>query len=207
MLRSLDMRIYSEGGQLVYSLQSALRDGKHGLRSVPALIVKIVDGDMWQERQNEHGITVTYKTFEAFVAGPLPEGLGGDMATLRSLCHDDPVALDALDRVVQREGGRPVTVDNVNGYNTGDRPTGNSAATALRVLRRDEPALHAKVLAGELSPHGAMVAAGKRPKTATVRLDDPRRAAAALARAWGERLPELLAALAGFLPLDGADNE
>ena len=37
---------------------------------------------------------------------------------------------------------------------------GNSDTYALRRLRKDRPDLHARVLAGELSPHGAMVAVG-----------------------------------------------
>jgi hypothetical protein len=38
-------------------------------------------------------------------------------------------------------------VDNNNGINT--RPTGTSAAAALRRLRKDRPDMHARVLKGE----------------------------------------------------------
>jgi len=39
---------------------------------------------------------------------------------------------------------------------------GTSRQYALRKLRRDAPAIHARVLAGELSPHAGMIEAGFR---------------------------------------------
>lgn len=75
-------------------------------------------------------------------------------------------------------------------------PTGNSVETALRRLRKDRKDLHAKVLAGELTPHGAMVEAGFRHLTITIPADDPERIAATLRR----RLdPDMLAALVKLL--------
>jgi hypothetical protein len=41
-------------------------------------------------------------------------------------------------------------------------PRGNTAAAALRRLRKDRPDIHGRVLAGELSPHAGMVEAGFR---------------------------------------------
>jgi hypothetical protein len=43
-------------------------------------------------------------------------------------------------------------------------PSGNSRAAFLRRLRKDRPDIHARVLAGELSPHAGMVEAGFRKK-------------------------------------------
>jgi hypothetical protein len=69
--------------------------------------------------------------------------------------------LDA-DRQNRRPPGRPKNVDNgkcdVNGF----RPTGNSAAAALRRLEIQRPDLLNRVLAGGLSAHAAMVEAGFR---------------------------------------------
>ena len=48
---------------------------------------------------------------------------------------------------------------------------GNDPQYALRRLRTQRPDLHARVLAGDLSPHGAMVEAGFRRRTVTVALD------------------------------------
>jgi hypothetical protein len=69
--------------------------------------------------------------------------------------------LDA-DRQNRRPPGRPKNVDNAMSVVNGSRPTGNSAAAALRRLERQRPDLLDKVLAGELSPHAAMIAAGFR---------------------------------------------
>jgi hypothetical protein len=74
---------------------------------------------------------------------------------------DDTEVLDLIDRVVQgKDGGNGSNqytegVDNIN-----KRPSGTDRQQALRKLRKDAPKLHAEVLAGKLSPHGAMVQAG-----------------------------------------------
>src|SRR5208282_3228545 len=58
-------------------------------------------------------------------------------------------AIDAEDRANQRPG---------------KYPTGNSAANAIRRLRKDRPDIHTRVLAGELSAHAGMIEAGFRKK-------------------------------------------
>ena len=47
-------------------------------------------------------------------------------------------------------------------YNVHVSPSGNSRAAFLRRLRKDRPDIHARVLAGELSPHAGMIEAGFR---------------------------------------------
>ena len=74
---------------------------------------------------------------------------------------------DARDRANLRTGGRPKTVYNEKGdVHSSDRPSGNSRAAALRRLRKDRPDIHARVLAGELSPHAGMIEAGFRKRPA-----------------------------------------
>jgi len=88
------------------------------------------------------------------------------------VCRDTPHALDAVDRALQdgqRPGARADLVDNVNEVH---RPDGNATSAALRRLRKDRPDLHALVLEEQLSAHAAMVQAGFRPRTATIRLDN-----------------------------------
>jgi hypothetical protein len=69
--------------------------------------------------------------------------------------------LDA-DRQNRRPPGRPKNVDDGHHHANGFRPTGNSAAAALRRLERRRPDLLDRVLAGELSAHTAMIEAGFR---------------------------------------------
>jgi hypothetical protein len=71
---------------------------------------------------------------------------------------------DAADRLSLRPAHRPKTVDNENDVINTSRPTGTSRAAALRRLRKDRPDIHARVLAGELSPHAGMIEAGFRKK-------------------------------------------
>jgi hypothetical protein len=81
---------------------------------------------------------------------------------LRDMCRRDPEALDLLDQALQgRQGERTDLVDNVHDVEEVERPAGNTSAAALRRLRKDAPELHARVLAGELSPHAAAVEAGR----------------------------------------------
>jgi hypothetical protein len=111
----------------------------------------------------------THSTFEAFITAPLAQcGLSADVPLIRRMISDDPATLDLLDQALQRPAGTNVPLDNVQA----PAPTGNAAARALRRLRNDRPDLHQRVLAGDLSPHAAMVLAGFRHPTATVPLDD-----------------------------------
>jgi hypothetical protein len=76
-------------------------------------------------------------------------------------------ALDA-DRQKRRPPGRPKIVYNsehdVHGF---ERPSGNSAAAALRRFERHRPDLLDRVLAGEISAHTGMVEAGFRKRWPT----------------------------------------
>lgn len=63
---------------------------------------------------------------------------------------------------------------------TGQR--GTSRRYALARLRREAPALLARVESGELSAHAAMVKAGLRPRSFTVRMASPEAVAEVLRR-------------------------
>lgn len=65
------------------------------------------------------------------------------------------------------------------------RPSGTSRQAGLRQLRKHNPELHAKVLAGELSINAALIQAGLRTKQITVFVN-PQRAAGILRKAFSE---------------------
>jgi hypothetical protein len=71
---------------------------------------------------------------------------------------------------------------NKNNINEVGRPTGTSAAYALRRLRKDRPDIHARVLAGKLTAHGGMLAAGFRKPGASRKLSGLDR----LRKAWAK---------------------
>lgn len=186
-----------EADAIVDSLGKAMQSGETGLRYVPALLVRVINEEMWRERVIiKTGERVTFRRFLDFVTTDPLEGLGADMATLRRLCGDNPAALDALDRATTQPQGRPKEENrnNVTDYEEPDR--GNAAGYALRKLRSDAPALHERVLTGDLSPHAAMLEAGFRRKTMQLPTD-PEGVARALLRKFTHedlrRIVELIA--------------
>lgn len=179
----------SDPWSTVAALGSAIRYGGSSLADVPVLVIKVVDGDLWRKFRSPAGIE-EHRSFEEFVRKPNPGGLGTTIKFLKDLCRSNTLALNAIERATERGPGgdkrsesyRKTIVDNIHV----GRPDGTSKSAALRRLRKERPDLHAQVLANELSAHGAAVKAGFRPKTFTVRADDPEKIAATLRR----QLPE-----------------
>lgn len=159
-----------EADTVVDSLGKAMQSGETGLRYVPALLVRVISEDMWRERIiTKTGERATFGRFIDFVHTQPLEGLGADVPTLERLCANNLEALEVLrDAVSGKRGARNDIVNNVNYV---ESPEGNSAAYALRKLRTDAPTLHARVLAGDMSPHAAMVEAGYRRKTIQIPAD------------------------------------
>ena len=152
------MDILAANEDVCRSFGNAILDGKH-LSVIPKLLKKILKEGMWKRRKiATDGRVVEHVRFEDFVTTPPLEGIGADMVTVKNLIREDLEAVDLLDRAVQNKPGRPTgTRNNVTHY-----PEGNSRDKAIRRLRKDAPELHERVLAGELSPHRAMVQAGFR---------------------------------------------
>lgn len=162
---------------LVEDLGGALRSGQHGLATVPGLLKRVLAEESWREFTTQRGEHVVHERFVDFVTTPPLAGIGSTVELLRRIVADDTEALDLLDRALQNPVGTNVALNNMKGH-----PRGTSKDYALRKLRKDAPELHAEVLAGRLSAHAAMVKAGYRPPTFTVRADSPESVAATLRR-------------------------
>lgn len=162
-----------ERGTVVNSAAQMLSSGDVNLDTMPQLILRIIDEEMWRQRaipQRRWELSREFATFEEFVTADPLDGLHTTIPMLKDVCRRDVRAVDAIDSATQREGGRPPeTCNNVPGFTTA--PAGNSQAKALRRLRKDRPDLHARVLAGELSAHAAAIQAGFRPRTFSIRAD------------------------------------
>ena len=157
-----DRGVLETNDDRVALLRKSIGSAGHNLATVPAMVEVIVRDDGWQDRiVRATGERVQFSSFAEFVTTPPLEGLGATLDQLRSLCRQDPAALDAIDRATQNVPSAHA------GNNVPSRPEGNTSAKALRRLRKDRPDLHAEVLAGHKSPHKAMVEAGFRPKTTT----------------------------------------
>lgn len=165
-------------GSEVAALCDTLARGGFALESVPLQLKHLLQSGDWQHFVTKLGKEVRHERFDDFISTPPLAGLGSTVPTIHKLLVDDMEALDLLDRAVQNPVGSPGKDNNV----TRSKRPGNSTDQALRRLRKDAPALHADVLAGRISAHGAMVAAGLRPRTFTVRADSAESVAATLRR-------------------------
>lgn len=163
--------------RVISSARLAVRDGMGGLHGVPALLKRILKEEMWREFVvAETGQIQRYNRFVDFIATPPLEGLGTDLKTVTKLCEDDPEALDLLNRVaIEKPGGNRQSAEvksiHSNIMNAFTPPQGTTRAYSLRRLAADAPMLHTRVLAGELSPHAAMVEAGLRDRTISIPVD------------------------------------
>ncbi|MYX14426.1 hypothetical protein GTY67_13570 [Streptomyces sp. SID8374] len=188
---------------LVEALGSALREGEHGLKTGPALLVRVLREESWRSFVTQRGERVEHERFEQFVVAAPLKGLGASMRLIGKLIDGieesggRAEARDLLDRASGSYQGRRVDLlDKIQEVPPGVAPTGTSREAGLRRLRKDRPDLHAEVLAGHLSTHAAMVRAGFRRKLVSVPVDKPESAAQALRRNMD---PEAVAQLAKLL--------
>lgn len=179
---------------LVETLGTSLRYGGSALSDVPGLLKQLLAEGAWREFVTKRGEHVVYERFADFVTTRPLRGLGSDVELVRRIVADDTAALDLLDQALQNPVGHPPINNNVK-----DRaPVGNGHAQALRKLRKDAPGLHAEVLAGNLSAHGAMVRAGFRPKTVSVPVAKPEAVARSLLKYMSaDDIAKLIAVLLG----------
>ena len=182
----MDADALRENDVFVCQLRSALSKAEYGLADVPALLKAILRDNRWRHRRLASGGSADFDRFEEFVTTPPIEGLGVDMPLIRRIVSDDPEAVDLLDRALERPRGKPALNHN-NVMNLEPAAVGNAASAAIRRLRsesEDDPVAreaYKRVLAGEISPHRAMVTLGYRKPTVSLPLD-PQRAARILVK-------------------------
>lgn len=184
----------------IAALQSAVRYGGSSLKSIPELIVSVCSADppLWKEF-TPPGMDepVVHKSFDSFITANPPNGLGATVDLIKRVVADDKAAMDEFDKAVQNPVGKHTDVDNINI----SRADGTSESHALRRLRKEAKEnpevaeLREQVLAGNLSAHAAMVQAGFRPRTFTIRAD-PESAARTIRR---QLTPEQVSELARLL--------
>jgi hypothetical protein len=164
---------------LVNSLRSALHKGEHGLSTVPGLLKRVLVEGSWREFVTERGEHIQHERFVEFVTAAPMKGIGATVRFVQKVVDsiedkaERAEVQDLLDRALQNPVGGSDMIslneDNIHDENDLERPSGTSRDRALRKLRVDAPDLHAEVLAGKLSAHRAMVEAGFRPRTFTLR--------------------------------------
>jgi len=166
-------------------LHQSLNSGEVGVMTTPRQLRKVLERGSWRDFRDPMGKVHHWDRFEDFLVAKPLKGMGTSVEIVHDLLRRDEAASDLLDQALQRPHGGDHTSEDRPSKSANSnlaQPNGTTRNQALRRLRKDAPELHAQVLAGELSPHAAMVEAGFRPKTLTVRLDDMGRLRAALAR-------------------------
>lgn len=131
-----------------------------------AALVRVIREKAWKSYMPPIGERCEPLSFAEWVIARIPRGLETTVKNLQDLAQGDTDLAAALEQAL--EG--PTGVYNIHTFT---RPSGTSESAALRRLRNQRPDLYAKVLDGELSAHAAAIKAGFRPKTFTVRVDDP----------------------------------
>jgi hypothetical protein len=175
--------VMRERGTVVNSAAKMFSSGNVNLDTMPQLILRIINEDMWRQRaipQRRWALSREFTTFEEFVTGVPLDGLHTSVQMLKDVCRRDLRAVEAIDRATQHEPSLHTGGNNIPG-----RPEGTSQAKALRHLRKDRPDLLERVLLPKghkdrLTAHQAMIVAGYRYRTLTVRADDPEHAARTL---------------------------
>ena len=179
----------TENFQLCSSALRAISHGLGDLSNVPGLIKKIIKERAWERRQQPNGKVVELRSLAELITKPPMEGWGEDITKIKALLRGDREVEVLWDKEMQRQRGNPTGANQHNGGNldnikesapTSGWPDGTSRDSALRRLRKDAPELLERVVAGELSPHAAMVKAGLRPRTFTIRADNVESAAKAI---------------------------
>lgn len=175
---------------IIATTQQALRYGGASLRNVPGLLKRVLSEKLWCEYVVPSGEVMRFATFQNFANSTW--GLDTTLDMLERICAEDLAALDLLDQAathlpgnknginqytvkdpeVDTQDGQPSllpadeticgTTDIVSSSTKRAYLHGNARTYALRRLRKERQDLHARVLAGELSPHQGMIEAGFR---------------------------------------------
>jgi hypothetical protein len=162
---------------LIRTLSQSLRRREHALKSAPGLLRRTLETGAWREFNTPDRERVTHERFADFVTAEPFAGLGITVDYVRRIVADHAETTKLLRDALKSQGSRTDLRNNVSDVATRQ---GNDRSYALDRLEREAPELHAEVVAGNLSAHAAMVKAGFRPKTFTVRADRPDSVARAL---------------------------
>lgn len=106
----------------------------------------------------------TYRYAKRYAPELFELALSDAARQMQELNEKDKINLELHPHGGDRRSEAWIKNDNTKNDVNLEKPTGNSVAKALRRLRKDRPDIHARVLMGELSPHGGMIDAGFRKR-------------------------------------------
>jgi len=134
----------------------------------------IIDNNLWQERDPSPGLLEnrSFRNFQEFCAAPTPWGLNTHFQVILDLCHREPKILHKVTEAGKMKHGGDRKSNNIKNDNIIlETEQGTSKSYGLQRLHNERPDLYELVIEKEMSVNAAMVKAGLRPKTYTVRED------------------------------------
>jgi hypothetical protein len=149
--------------QIAGSLHHAISSGTHGLSSVPGLLRRAIVEEVWKERtvRATNETIPAFPSFRAFVETVLPDGLGAKLDLIERIIRDDPEVLEMFRSITTGQKH----IHKTDGDNITIKPErGTSRPYILSRLKRSNPELFAKVVAGEMSANAAAIDAGFKKK-------------------------------------------
>ena len=153
----------------VQLLIKQMGDSAYNLDEARGYLRMVIEKGSWKSFTTPNGNLVEHKRFADFVTDVPWRGLGSSVQDLLTLAGDDAgLKLRLASAVRMKQGERTDLGNNIPKVG---RPEGTSEAKALLRLEKDRPDLLAQVEAKKMSAHKAMVEAGFRPRTFTVRAD------------------------------------
>lgn len=177
-------------GELVRRIIRLNKDGGHGLLMFPTFLKDAIKKRVWEQGWIDPTTKEVYTQpdFKSFVETPVLEGLGSSIEQIKALCQHDKEAIELIIEQTTRKPGNPSgnnqyetkedgNTDNISNSKPRNEKHGTSLDYTLRRLRKEAPGLHAKVIAGEISPNSAAVEAGFRVTPIQLNPTDPYKAA------------------------------
>lgn len=188
-----------ENAQVCNLAFSCLHDSEQNLAALPGLMRRIIQEEMWRDRQLSPSRRATFDTFREFIVSPPLDGWNEDPDKIEALLRDDPEVLVMFrEAMTGTHGGdrRSETAIKCNNITLETLSTGTRRDYTLTRLKNQHAELYERVVAGELSANAAAIEAGIRPKTVSVRLDNVASIARTLRRQLSdEALVDLIAEL------------
>jgi hypothetical protein len=191
---------------VVREVISSTNDGAQVMSALPGLVRRLIDEDAWREfAAPGSGKLVCHETFTSFVRTRPPEGLGGRSSQLLALCGTDEDLVVRVRALLLGEVPEAANHGEIGRGRSGPegkrlsdnlfRPgRGTRSDYLVSRLKRDNPDLAARVVAGELTPSAAARQMGWRKPT--INVSTPERVANSLRQ---HMTPEQLAELAAIL--------
>ncbi|MGW7341259.1 hypothetical protein [Streptomyces sp. NPDC054808] len=153
----------------------------------------MLEEEAWREFTTPRGELIRHEKFLDFLLAPPTAGLGADIALVRRIVANDPVASGLLEHALKDAQNPDQNTSVAADDSHEEQQLSKTQQAALKRLQRDAPEIYKKVAAGELSANAAMVEAGFRTKTFSVPATRPEACARSLKKNLSEtHLRELI---------------